>query len=104
MGAVRRRWQKGKSGCKLADVVDVEQKVKMIGQEGKSTAADFVKALGAAEDADDDVVELRTGPEKETAVDRPAGDLDQGPAFGEVTESSSHAQIRRKIAPESSSP
>ena len=89
---------------KLADVVDVEQKVKMIREEGKTAAADFVKTLGASEHADDDVVELRAGPEKETAVDGPAGDLDQGPAFGYVTESSSHAQIRRKIDPESSSP
>jgi hypothetical protein len=62
----------------------------MIGQEGKSAAADFVKTLGASEDADDEVVELRTGPEEEAAVEGPAGDLDQGAAFGDVTESSSH--------------
>jgi hypothetical protein len=37
-------------------------------------------------------------------VDGSAGNLDQGPAFGDVTESSSHAQIRRKIGPQSSSP
>jgi hypothetical protein len=78
--------------------------VRVIGEEGESTAADFVKPLSASKDADDDVVELRTGPEKETAVDGSAGDLDQGPAFGDVTESSSHAQIRRKITHESSSP
>jgi hypothetical protein len=45
-----------------------------------------LKAGGASEDADDDVVELRTGPEEEAAVDGSAGDLDQGPAFGDVTE------------------
>jgi hypothetical protein len=75
---------------KLADVVDFEQEVEMIGEKGKTATADFVEPLGASEDADDDVVELRTGPEKETAVDGSAGDLDQGPAFGDVTESSSH--------------
>jgi len=96
--------QKGKELRELADVVDVEQEVEVIGEKGKAAAADFVEPLGASEDADDDVVELRTGPEEVAAVDGPAGDLDQGPAFGDVTESSSHAQIRRKITPESSSP
>jgi hypothetical protein len=43
-----------------------------------------VETLGASEDADDDLVELRTGPEEEAAVKGPAGDLDKGAAFGDV--------------------
>jgi len=34
--------------------------------------------LGSAEDADDDLVDQRTGAQKETAVDGAAGDLDEG--------------------------
>jgi hypothetical protein len=50
----------------------------------------------AALDTCDDVVEHRAGPKEETAVEGPAGDLDEGTAFGDVAESSAHAYIRRK--------
>jgi len=40
---------------------------------------------------DDDVVDGRVGAKEETAVDRPAGDLDEGTAFRDVAESSAHA-------------
>jgi hypothetical protein len=46
--------------------------------------------LGPAEDAHDDVVEHRAGSKEETAVEGPAGDLDEGTAFGDVAESSAH--------------
>jgi hypothetical protein len=62
----------------------------MIRREHVAAATDFVEALGPSQDADDDLVERPAGPEEVTAVEGPAGDLDQGAAFGDVTESSSH--------------
>jgi hypothetical protein len=87
----------------LAGVVDVEKEVIVRGGEHVATATDFVEALGPSQDADDDLVERPAGPKKETAVESSAGDLDQATAFGNVAESSAHAQIRRKIGPETSS-
>jgi hypothetical protein len=75
----------------LAGVVDVQLQVKVVGGKGERAEADRVHPLGAGQDADDDVVELRAGAKEEAAVDRPAGDLDQGTAFGDVAESSAHA-------------
>ena len=88
----------------LADIVDVEQEVVVIGREHVAAATDFIEALGSSQDADDDLVERPAGPEEVTAVKGPAGDLDQGTAVRNVAESSSHAQIRRKNGPQSSSP
>ena len=56
----------------------------MVRQEDEGAAADLVESLGASEDADDEVIELRRGPEKETAVKGAAGNLDKAPAFGDV--------------------
>ena len=61
------------------------------------TDADRVHPLGPGQDAEDDLVERLAGAKEETAVDGPAGDLDQGTAFGDVAESSAHTLIRRKI-------
>jgi hypothetical protein len=88
----------------LAGVADVEQEVVVIGREHVAAATDFVEALGSSQDSDDHFVERSAGPEEVTAVEGPAGDLDQGTAVRDVTESSAHAQIRRKIRPQSSSP
>jgi len=74
----------------LADIVDVEQEMVVIRREHVAAATDFVKALGSSQDADDHFVERPAGPEEVAAVEGPAGDLDQGTAVGDVTESSSH--------------
>ena len=47
---------------------------------GKEERADLdrVEALRSTEGPDDDLVEQRTGPQEESAVDRAAGDLVEG--------------------------
>jgi len=65
------------------------------GEKEISANADWVRLLGPGQDADDDVVDVRAGAKEETAVEGPAGDLDEGAAFGDVTESS-HTPIKRK--------
>ena len=65
----------------------------MVPREHVTAATDLVEALGPSQDADDDLVERPAGPKEETAVDRSAGDLDQGTAFGDVAESSAHTGV-----------
>jgi hypothetical protein len=62
----------------------------VIRREHVAAATDFVEALGSSQDADDDLVERPAGPEEVTAVESPAGDLDQGTAVRYVAQSSSH--------------
>jgi hypothetical protein len=69
---------------KLESVIDVQEEVKMGEGEYMVADADRLHPLGPAEDAHDDVVEHRAGPKEEAAVDRPAGDLDEGTAFGDI--------------------
>jgi len=88
----------------LVGVVDVEQQVIMGGDKYERADPDVVQPLGSPEDAGDDLVDLPTGTEEVAALHGPAGDLDQGSAFGDEAKSSAHAQIRRKIGPQSSSP
>src|SRR5436305_11953329 len=49
-----------------------------------------VALLGPGEGPDDDLVQLGTGTEQETALEGPAGHLDQGSSFGDETEFSAH--------------
>jgi hypothetical protein len=65
---------------------------------------DLVALLGPGEGPDDDLVHQGTGTEQGTAVERPAGHLDQGSSFWDKAKSSAHTQIRRKIGPETYSP
>jgi hypothetical protein len=67
----------------------------MRGGEHVPADTDAVAALGPPEDADDNLVELPAGTKEETAVDRTAGDLDQGTLVWDVAKSSAHAGIRR---------
>jgi hypothetical protein len=76
--------QNGHAGSELESVVDDRQEVKMVRQERETAEADSIESLCASEDADHEVVELRAGPEKETAVKGSAGDLDEASAFGDV--------------------
>jgi hypothetical protein len=59
----------------------------------KSSRAGFWRAktlqpLGSPQDSNDDLVELRAGTEEMAALDGAAGDLDEGLAFGDESESS----------------
>ena len=60
----------------------------MIAQEAITTDAYRVLPLGPAQDTDDDVLDLLARAKEETALEGPAGDLDEGPAFGDESESS----------------
>jgi hypothetical protein len=54
----------------------------MIGSKGESTDGNGVELLRPAENAEDDLVELRAGGEEKAAVDGPAGDLDEAAPLG----------------------
>src|SRR3954468_9234185 len=72
----------------------------MIGDAHEETDPDLVVALlGPGEGPDDDLVQLGTGTEQETALEGPAGHLDQSPSFGDETESSAHTPEDGKSAP-----
>ena len=88
----------------LAGVPDIEQQVVVGREKYESADRDVIQPLGSPQDSNDDLVELRTGAEEMAALDGAAGGLDEGPAFGDESESSAHAQIRRKKTLESSSP
>ena len=53
---------------------------------------DRVLALGASEDAEDDVVELRGRAQQQTPLDGPAGDLDEGTSLWDEAQMATHAQ------------
>jgi hypothetical protein len=84
----------------LAGVVDVEEEVVVRGGEHVPADADVVESLGPSQDADDDLVELPAGPKEETAVEGPAGDLDQGTAVWDEAKSSAHPHNKRKTGHE----
>ena len=94
----------GHTARELARIVDVEQKVIVVGSEHVATEADSVETLSPAQDTGDDLVEVPAGPEEEAALEGPAGDLDQGTAVGDEAKGSAHALIRRKMTPETCSP
>jgi hypothetical protein len=94
----------GNKPSELAGIVDIEQEVVVVRGAHVATATEFVETLGPPEDADDDLVEVPARPEEETALEGPAGDLDQGTRLRDVTELSCHAPIRRKTTPKTCSP
>src|SRR5215203_1950993 len=82
--------QEAHEARELAGVVDVQDEMEVVGDKGKTTATNRVRPLGPGQDADDEVVERQAGAKEETALEGPAGDLDEGTAFGDVAESSAH--------------
>jgi hypothetical protein len=54
----------------------------VIAQEGEKMDLSAVKALGAAQDTEGNLVPLRAGPQEEPGMEGAAGDLDQAAAFG----------------------
>src|SRR4051812_24364457 len=76
----------------------------VVGDADEEADPDFVALLGPGEGPNDDLVQHGTGTEQGTAVERPAGHLDQGSSFGDEAESSAHTLGRRKNGPESDSP
>jgi hypothetical protein len=51
--------------------------------QGEAADLDRVEMLGAAEDAEEDVVELWVGPQRVPALISAAGDFDEGAFFGD---------------------
>jgi hypothetical protein len=74
--------------------IDVEQKVEVIRGEHVPADAHLVQTLGSPEDADDDLVEHGGRPKEETALEGPAGDLDQGAIVGNEAEGAAHTRNR----------
>ena len=87
----------------LEGVPGVEQQVIVRREKYESADRNVIQPLGSPQDPNNDLVELRAGAEEMASLNGAAGDLDEGPAFGDESESSAHAQIRRKIGPQSSS-
>jgi len=69
----------------LAGVFDVQQQVVMGGEKRVGADRDGIQPERSSKDAEDDLVQRRAGPQEVTAVDGAAGDLDEGPAFGDET-------------------
>src|SRR6185369_6023449 len=80
----------------LLSVVDPGQKMHMVRRDDVAEEPDVVEALGAAEDAEGDVIEGVAGGEEEAALDGPAGDLDQGAAFWDESDRSGHTEARSR--------
>jgi hypothetical protein len=70
----------------LPSILGHGEKVNMRGERSDSAKGEVMVSLTSAEGAEDDVVERRPGPEKESALDGAAGDEDEGTGFGEVSE------------------
>ena len=68
----------------------------MIGNKGESDEADAIEPLAAGEGADDDLVQRVAGPQEQTAVDGPAGHLNQGSSVRDKAQKSGHALYSRK--------
>jgi hypothetical protein len=74
----------------LPGILDHGEEVKMRRKCGDSTKGEVMVSLASTEGTEDDVVERRPGPKKESALDGAAGDEDEGTGFGEVSEFSGH--------------
>ena len=77
MGAVRRRWQKGKSNSELAGVVHRQGQVIVAGGKDVGMDLDRIEALGAAQYAHDDLVQQSAGDHEAAALHGPGGDFDE---------------------------
>jgi hypothetical protein len=62
----------------------------MAREHGNSDECDVVSPLGAAEDAEEAVVEVGSGLEQESSLDGPAGDGDEGVRVGYAAKFSGH--------------
>ncbi len=59
-----------------------EKQVVVVGEEDEADKSDRMFVLCPAENTEHDLVETAGGLEQEPSMNRPAGDLDQGTAFG----------------------
>lgn len=64
----------------------------MIGDADETADPDSIAVLGPGEGPDDDLVQIGTGTEQETTVERPAGHFDQGTPVWDEADSSAHPQ------------
>jgi hypothetical protein len=74
----------------LLSVVDPEEEVKVIVQCHEAAYPDFVEALGAAEDAEEEVIELLAGTEKESRLDGAVCDLHEGASLRDEADAPGH--------------
>ena len=72
-------------------MVHPQQQVVVVRGEDVADDLDRVLTLGASEDAEDDVVELRGGAQQQAPLEGAAGDLDEGTAFGDEAQMAAHA-------------
>ena len=73
----------------LLGILWTGEQVVVIGEEAETIEAQVIEALGSAEGADDDLVELLTRAQEEPTVDGAAGDLDEV-VFGYEAQRTSH--------------
>jgi hypothetical protein len=76
-------------------VVDLEQGVPVVRQEDDAATPHRVKPLGAAEHAEDDLVDGRTGPQEQPGLSRPDRHLHQSPPFGHEAQTTWHLKKTR---------
>jgi hypothetical protein len=76
----------------LLGVVDLQEKVAVVGEEHEGADPHRIELLGPGEGSEDQEVEPRPGPEEEAAVERPEGHLDQGARVWDEANGSAHAQ------------
>jgi hypothetical protein len=67
----------------------------VVAQEDEGMKGHAIEGLGLADDAEDDVGELRGGPQQEAALDGTGGDLYEGVVRNEA-ERSRHAKLSAK--------
>ena len=80
----------GHTARELARAFGDGENVKMTGKHGKRDKGEVVAPLGAAEDAEQAVVEDGAGLEQEASLDGPAGDGDEGVRVGDEAKFSGH--------------
>jgi hypothetical protein len=59
-------------------VFDDQEEMEVAGQHADATKLQLISPLCASKDAEEEVVELGTGPEEIAPLDGPAGDEDEG--------------------------
>jgi hypothetical protein len=80
----------------LPGVLDPDEHVVVAREHDETAEGHLVEALGSAEDAQDDLVQLAAGPEQRPAMNGAVGDLEEGSALRDVAYFSSHAQMDGK--------
>jgi len=86
----------GHAARDLLGILDHGQDVEVRRERGDGTEGEVVVSLASSEDAEDEVVERRSGAEEEASLDGAAGDEDESSRGGDVAKSSGHTYKERK--------